>query len=177
MKTVLTTIAAGALLATSAMAAPTVAPRTTPAALKVAMVDVATILKDAPQVKAMKANLQTEFKPRYQKIEDAQKSLQTLTDKLKKNSVTMQAADRKTLQQQIIKSQQSVIQMQQHFEQDLGQARSKDMEALLAKLQGVIKQVAQKNGDTLVLPKGGVAYADPSMDITAQVTTAFNAAK
>lgn len=146
------------------------------ATLKVGVVDVQQVLKSSPRVSADKTKLQAQFKPQYEKIQAAQKSLEAMVDNLHKNGSTMQAKDRTALQASIQKSQESLMKQQQGFQSTFMAARSKDMQDLLGELQNVMKTIAQKNQINVILPKSGVVYSDSNLDMTSQVEKAFDAA-
>lgn len=142
---------------------------------KIATVNVAEILKDSPVVAKAKAGLQSKYKPQYNKIEAAQKQMQADINNLKKNGPTMSEDARKAAQTKIGGEQQTLMAEQQKFQQQLVQAQQAVMATVLKQLQSVIKDVAIKSRYTFVLPKGAVAYAADNLDITAQVSKAFNA--
>jgi outer membrane protein len=142
--------------------------------LRIATVNVAQILQNSPQVAADKKQLESRFNPRLTKIQAAQKNLDGLVTKLKKEGVTMQAQDRESLQNSIEQGQQNLFAMQQSFQQDVTVARQKEMESLLGQLQSVIQKVAKKDGYTIVIPQAAIAYADSSLDVTDEVAKAFD---
>ena len=159
-----------------AQAADTTAATTAPAAsssLTVGVIDLAVVLQHSSQAKAAGDKLKSQFKPRQQKILDAQKQLQTDQDKLKRDSSVISAGDAQALQSKIASEGRDLQEMQDNYMQDLRAAQSQAMQQVLAQIDKVVQKIASQGHYDLILQKNSVAYSSPRIDVTQQVIDAM----
>lgn len=142
--------------------------------LKIAVIDLQTILQKSSQVKVINDKLTSQFKPRQDKIIAAQKSLQAEMDRLDKNGTTMAAADRNKLQDQIITDKANLQGMAIAFQRDLSAAQNQSLQDFMNQLNKVVTGIAQTNKYDLVLQRNGVPYVSSNLDISNQVLTELN---
>lgn len=142
--------------------------------LKVGVIDLHEILDKTPQLKKINNDLKKQFGPQEEKIKKAQQNLQDEVKKLQRDNTVMSENDRKKLSEKIMKDRQELQQMSIDFQQKASAEQSKAMEKLLQQVQGVIKEVAQKNKLNLVLQKEGVPYFDENLSVTDQVVKSLN---
>ncbi len=84
--------------------------------------------------------------------------------------------DLKNRVESLMRRQQDLAQKSQIFEASMQQTEQKAADELLRLLDPVVGQVMTQRGATIVLnAQGGIAKASPSVDITQEVTTRFNA--
>lgn len=137
--------------------------------IKVGVVDLHTIFDKAPQPKKINEELKKQFEPQEQKIKKAQQAVQDDIKKLQRDNTVMSEADRKKLQEKILKNRQDLQQMTIDFQQKAAAEQGKAMQKLLDQIRVAIKQVAAKNQLTLVLQSEGAPYYDQKLDVTDQV--------
>lgn len=164
---ILLTFSSSALLAASSK----------PANLQIATVNAEQILSQSPKVKAVNDQLRQKFKSQAEQLQQQQKNLQTEQTALKKNEVTMQAADIKKAQQKISDNYQTFTTDRQQFQAALNKAKQLAMSKLLTRLQTDVATIAKKKHYALVLPSSSLAYADNTQieDMTAVVQRLFDA--
>ena len=136
---------------------------------KIGFVNLETIMQEAPQVKAIDAQLKKEFAPRDAKIKAAEKAMQSHVQVLKRNASVMSAKEKSTAQEKLVKESQDLQSQQAQFEQDLQAAQAKAMKKLFVKISSVANSVAKSDGYDVVLQKTAAIYYKPSLDITDQV--------
>lgn len=139
------------------------------AELKVGVVDLQQILQKSPQIATINDQLNKQFKPRQDKIQALQNTLQSESDNLNRNTATMSGDARNKLQDKIIADRANLESMAVAFRRDLAAAQNTDMQGFMNQLTGVINNIAKTYKYNMVLQRAGVPYVDPSMDITAQV--------
>lgn len=137
--------------------------------MKIGILSVQEVLHKAPQVAALQTKLKNQFKPEQAKLVAAQKQLTADIQKLNRDSAVMKAADKKALQQKIIKEQRAFQQLQAGFQHDLTVAQNGAMKAVLNDIRGAVNKIAAKGHYNLILVKSAVAYNDSNLDITKQV--------
>lgn len=146
------------------------------AATKIGVVDVRQILQKSPQMTALNQQLEKQFKPRQDKIAEAQKVLQADIDKLNKDGATMSPADNNQLKNKIITERADLQGMAGLFQQDLSNAQNQGMQKILAEASAVINKIGKDGDYTLIVSKDVALYAKPDLEITSQVSQAFNGA-
>ncbi|MCI5147515.1 MAG: OmpH family outer membrane protein, partial [Candidatus Electrothrix sp. AR3] len=57
---------------------------------------------------------------------------------------------------------------------EMKKIQDKHLAPIMKKLEPIVKQVAQSQGISVVLPNNAVIYFDDAMDITAEVTNKLN---
>lgn len=141
--------------------------------LKIGVVDLHEIFAKAPEVKVIKENLETKFKPRQQKLVAAQNDIKSDMDKLQKDGAVMSSSDKKLLQEKIMKAQQDLEKKGSQYQQDLNSAQNQAMETFFGKVKKVIDALAKKEKYNLVLQRDNVPYMDENLNITKKVVAAL----
>lgn len=141
--------------------------------LKLGVIDVRQVVQQAPQVQSIKDKMEKQFKPRQEKLMALQKSLQQNTQKLERDSAVMSSSQKQQLQETIIKQKRDLERQGQDYQQDLNMAQNQEMQKFFAKVNAVVKKIAEKDGYDVVLQKDGVPYANAKVDITKQVIDAL----
>lgn len=141
---------------------------------KIAVVHVQRILQDAPKVAEVNKNLQTEFQPRQEALSELQESVQEEVADLNKNASIMDDDDKQSAQEKIAKDRANFLEKANALQEDFNKAQTGFMKEIFEDLNEVITKVANKNGYSVVLDSQAVAFADPSLDITSDVLSAFN---
>jgi outer membrane protein len=140
----------------------------------IAVVNVQQVFQQSPKIAELNKKLQSQFKPRQDKLVAAQKTLQDELDKFKKESPTMSQKDKDNLQKKIVDDQSNLAKDASTFQQDLAKEQGKVMKGVLAELNEVISSLAKKNNYSLVLDSQAVIYAQDSSDITKEVSKEFD---
>ncbi|SRR5579883_498409 len=140
----------------------------------IAVVNVQQVFQQSPKIAELNKKLQSQFKPRQDKLVAAQKDLQDELDKFKKESPTMNQKDRDALQRKIVDDQSSLSKDASAFQQDLAKEQGKIMKSVLAQLNDIISGIAKKDNYSLVLDSQAVIYANDSADITKDVSKEFD---
>lgn len=138
------------------------------AELKIGVVDMQEILKQAPQVQQVREQLKKEFAPQQDALLSKQRQLQTLEEKMTKNGAVMSEVDRDTTQNKITQVQHDIQQLRNDFLDDLNLRRNEE----LGKLQRlVLKEVNEYAGDNHfdLIVGDGVLYASKRINITSAI--------
>ena len=139
------------------------------AAPKIAIVDLENVMQHIPQVKVVDANLKKEFASRDTKIKAAAQAMQKHVKILKRNASVMSTKEKSEAQDKLLKEGEALQKSQGQFSQDLQMTQAHAMKKIFTKIIAVVKSVAKKDGDNIVLQKSAVIYYKPSYDITLQV--------
>ncbi len=142
---------------------------------KLAFVDIQRALNDCRNGKTAKA----EFKVRLQRVQSQlqqeQGEVQSLKDQIEKKGSLMQPDQRSNVENEYAKKLRD-FQADYKTSSDELQERDKEMTgAIVRDLATVVRQIGQREGYTMVMEKGGLLWANASIDITDQVIRAYDA--
>jgi outer membrane protein len=151
--------------------------QSTPADIKVAVVNVQQVLQQSPRVTQLSKKLEADFKDRQAKIGDEQKALQDLMDKYKQESPTMAQKDKDAMQKKITTDRSALVAKVVAYQQDLQKQQTKIMQGVLSDLNGIVTNIAKGQNFGLVLDAQAVIYSANGTDITKDVAKQFNALK
>jgi Skp family chaperone for outer membrane proteins len=145
--------------------------------LKYAFVDLQEVAQSSGQGKAFNAKVQALQEQKVKELQDRNKALQANQEKLEKGATVLNEAARAGLQAEIEKQQRDI----QRYTEDAQQ----EIQALGQQLQGAFEQVLRPIIDKVAKEKqvhfvfdaaqSGLVWADPSMNLTADVIQALDA--
>ena len=153
---------AGALAATPARAA----------GLRIAVVNYAELLQEAPQAKAAVAKLRAEFAPKQRTLQVEASALKVRETNLKKNEATMTQDQRDQAELDLRERYQDLARKQSEIQDDVNTRRNEMMSQLQRTLVQVVQNYAKRQRYDLVLADG-VIYSEPTLDITPAILSAL----
>jgi outer membrane protein len=140
--------------------------------LKIGIVDVNKILKEAPQTLSANKKLEKEFNSRTEKLKQKVKELQADEKKYQKESLTMSDEQRdkaeKNLQQRRIDIQRN----ERELREDMDLRRREEIGDLQEQINITIDKIATGEKYDLIL-YNGIAYASDKVDLSNQVLKAL----
>jgi outer membrane protein len=144
--------------------------------VKIATVDMQKALQSVDAGKKAKAQLETEFNAKKKQLQTEEASLRKMTDEFKKQSSVMSDEARNKKQSEI---QERVAKYQEETQKSQMEIQQKERELtdpILAKLRGLIMNVAKTKGYTTVFEKNEnvVLYSLDKDDLTTDVIAAYN---
>jgi outer membrane protein len=137
------------------------------------VVDMDSVVKAVPQVKALQASIQKEFQPRQKKLIALQKKFQDAQDKFKKNQAVMSKSALEKAAQDLQQQAQTIQQGQMGFQKELVAAQNDAMKKFFDQVKVVAKTVAKDNKLDAILPANGLLYSAKSVDYTKQIIAAL----
>lgn len=158
-------------LAALALTVVVAGPAEAASSLKVGVVNVATLLQQAPQAQKMSDALQAEFAPRQRKILNMQQDLQKKQDDYKRNAAVMGEEERTNLEREIRDGQRDLQRAGNEFQTDLNDRRNEELSKLQRALLQEVQTYARSKGYDLVV--SDVLYYSSSIDITNEVLAAL----
>ena len=144
--------------------------------LKLAVVDMQSVLQKAPQIAKINDTLTKQFKGRQDSILQLQNQLKDETNNLEKNAAVMTTEDRNKLEKKVMTDRNNERTMIASFQKDLSKQQSESLHGFSQQLEGVMKKLAAQSGYDLVIQKGSTLYAKNDLDITQQVLDALKRA-
>jgi outer membrane protein len=138
--------------------------------IKVGYVDLSKVFDNYQKTKEFDAVLQSEgetFQKQrddmVQKIQDAQSKLDLMKD-----------SEKASMQADIEKQKNDVIAFDKEKRTELAKRRDDKVREILTEIQGVVSDIAKKDGYTYVLNDRVMIYGDPQFNITDEVSKNLN---
>lgn len=143
---------------------------------KVAVINLQRAVMESAEIKAANAAMETHYKPRLARIEQLNKEIATISDNLQKNAgkLTPQAEASMTADGQ--RKQREAQRLQEDLQAEVERERNDILGKSAAKMQEVVKQVADAKGIDLVVDVPYTVYFKTALDITNEVIAAYDKA-
>jgi outer membrane protein len=141
--------------------------------LKIGVVNVDRILRDASPAKAAQAKLDAEFKRRDTDLVDAETRLRQASEKFDKEAPTMADSERVRRQRDLLDQNRELQRKRGELMEDFSQRKNEELSQLYDKVGKVVKQIAELEKYDLVVQEP--FYASARIDLTDKVIKAMNA--
>ena len=140
--------------------------------LKIGIVDVNKILKDAPQTISANKKLEKEFSSRTEKLKTKIKTLEADGKKFQKESLTMSDDQREKAERGLQQRRIEIQRDERELREDMDLRRREEIGDLQEKINITIDKMAADEGYDLIL-YNGIAFASSKVDITNAVIKAL----
>jgi len=143
--------------------------------VKLAYVDIQRALNDCRNGKSAKAEFRVRLEHVQAQLQGEQSEVQRLKDELDKKGPLMQPDQLQTLNQEYTRKLRD---FQDDYKNTRDSLQEKDNEitgAIVRDLATIVRQLGQRNGYTMVMEKGNLLWAIPSIDITDDVIRNYDA--
>lgn len=137
--------------------------------LKIGVIEVNKVLQSSEKLEKASQSLEKEFKPRQEKIVQAQKDIKADQEKLRRDESVMSSKDINELRDKIMADSRSLKRMQEDYVQDLKAKQSEVMKSVMDNLNSIVDNIAKDEHYDLILQRQTVAFASDRVDITQQV--------
>lgn len=136
---------------------------------KIAVVDIAKVLHEIPQRKAIESKLKSEFDSRVREMQRMETEGQTLAAKLKKDESFMSADERTKSQRKLAELQSEFNLKGQALQEDQRRRFNEEQKKVFEKIQTAVDGIAKSEGYDMVLNRQAVVYTNDKNDISAKV--------
>jgi outer membrane protein len=147
-----------------------------PAQSKVAIVGLQKALQETAEIKAAEADLKARFGPRQEELAGLEKEIAKLQQDLEQNQTKYNEATLQEMSSRLQLRQRQYQRNAQSLQDDVNGVRQDILNRVGQRLQEVIKKVAEEKGLDLVVDAGNTYFFKPAMDITPDVTKAYDLA-
>ncbi len=138
------------------------------AELRVAYVNMAKVLEDAPQATEASAKLEQSFSPREREIVALQREVRELEERLLRDGQGMTDVTRGGLELDLRSRKRELKRQQDEFREDLNLRKGQELAAIQRLVIDAIQGLAKREGYDLVLSEG-VVFASSRVDVTDRV--------
>lgn len=160
------------LLATLALLA---APAARAADLKIGYVDLPRAVNEVEEGKAAKAQLKKDFDEKQKQLDQRTDEVKRLDADFQKQAMVMAPDAKAAKAAEIDRKKMEVQQFFVGLQQDLAGREREVTRGIFDKLIGVVRELAEAEGFTMVLDRSSVLYAPPSLDVTNELVRKYNA--
>lgn len=136
--------------------------------MKIGVVSVPRLLKDAPQAQASMAALQQEFAPRERSIRAKQDEFEEKSEKIQRDLAVMSEEERRTAERELREDQREIQRLANEFSEDRNLRVNEELGKLQRSLLKEVQDYAEKSGFDLVIGDG-VLYASDIVNITDEI--------
>ena len=143
--------------------------------LKIGIVNLDRIFREANSAKSAQTKLEQEFGKREKELNDVAAQLKTLSDKYEREAPTLSETQRATRQKQLVDQDRDFQRKRREFQEDLNARKNEELQQVIERANRVVKALAEAEKYDLVLQEA--VYINPKHDITEKVIKALNAAR
>jgi outer membrane protein len=140
--------------------------------LKIGIVDVNKILKDAPQTLSANKKLEKEFSARTEKLKTKINALQADEKKFQKESLTMSDEQREKTEKNLQQTRIDIQRNERELREDMDLRKREEIGDLQEKINLTIDKIAADEKYDLIL-YNGIAFASSKVDMTDQIIKAL----
>lgn len=148
-----------------------------PAGDKVGFVEVEKVLSEMPEAKSIREKLEKEQQQAMKELEKKQKDLKDAFDEYERKKTLMKPDEQKKKEEELQAQLAQYRQLEQSKSNALQQKQAELLKPLEEKIAKTIEKIAQQQGYSLVISKGGIAnmvlYGDKSVNLTYKVIDAI----
>jgi outer membrane protein len=153
------------------------APKPFPEGAKVAFVVLQRIVNESAEGKAASGQIQALQQKKANELNDKNKQLQALQQKLEKEGAVLSASAQGDLQKQIEKANVDIQRFTQDAQQEIQDLQNSLQSQFQQKIDPILAQVGQEKGLHFIFngPDSGLVWADLGLDISADVIKKLDA--
>lgn len=142
--------------------------------LKVGIVNLDRIFREADTAKLAQTKLEQEFSKREKEINDIASQLKTLSEKFEREAPTLSESQRTTRQRQVVDQDREFQRKRREFQEDLNARKNEELQQVIERANRVVKTLAEAEKYDLIVQEA--VYVNPKLDITDKVIKSLNAA-
>jgi outer membrane protein len=157
--------------------APAAAPKPFPEGAKVAFVVLQRIVNESAEGKAASGQIQALQQKKAAELNDKNKQLQAIQQKLEKEGAVLSASAQGDLQKQVERLNVEIQRFTQDAQQEIQDLQNSLQQQFQQKIDPVLAQVGQEKGLHFIFngPDSGLVWADLGLDISADVIKKLDA--
>ncbi len=146
------------------------------AQVKVGIVNLNNAISETAEIKAENAKLEAKYRPRQQEIETLSKELQALQTKLQAGQNTLSQQAYQDLVADGQRKQRQLQRLQEDLQADFNRDRQDILDRIGREMLDVLQKLAAEKGLDVILDTSNALYYKPGLEITHDVTVAYDQA-
>ena len=141
--------------------------------LKIGIVNLDRIFREANSAKSAQAKLEQEFGKREKELNDVAAQLKTLSDRFEREAPTLAESQRAVRQKQLVDQDRDFQRKRREFQEDLNARKNEELQQVIERANRVVKALAEAEKYDLIVQEA--VYVNPKHDITDKVLKSLNA--
>jgi outer membrane protein len=146
------------------------------AQVKIGVINLQKAVFDTAEIKKADAEMQAKYKPRQDKLQQTQEQIAKIAEQLQQGGGKLTPQQEADLQAQGTRLQKDGQRMQDDLQADVTADRNDILSKSTQKMNDVVKKIAEEKGLDLVVESSATLYVKPTIDITADATSAYDKA-
>ena len=142
--------------------------------IRIGVVDLQALIRNAPQTKVTMEALQEEFAPRQREFEAKSKEYEDLAAKTQKDLAVMGETERRNAEKDLRELQRDLARIQSEFQEDFNLRQNEEIGKLQRAMLQEVQGYAEQQGYDLIVGDG-VLYVNAAVNITDDVLRAVEA--
>jgi outer membrane protein len=140
-------------------------------ALKIGVYDSNKILRESKTIDGYNKELMKSIEAKRPALAQKEEAVRTLAEKLRKDGATMQAAERKAVEEKLVNEDKDLKRLREDIELDLRRVQAELRQKALVDINGAIKKIGDKENFTIIFEKtnAGIVYLKDSVDISDKI--------
>lgn len=143
---------------------------------KVGVVNLQKAVLESAEIKAASAVMEARYKPRVAAIDQINREIAAISENLQKNSGKLTPQAEAAMNADGTRKQRDAQRLQEDLQADVERERNDILGKATAKMQAVVKTVAEAKGLDIVVDVPYAVFFKPALDITPDVTAAYDKA-
>ena len=143
---------------------------------KVGIVNVQNAILDTAEIKKAQLELEARYKPRQQKVETLQRELADLQNKLQTMAGKLTPQAEQEMQVGGQKKQRELQRLTEDLQADVDRERNEILSKSGARMQEVVKKLAEEKGLDVIMDVASTLYFKPTMELTKDAVAAYDKA-
>ena len=143
---------------------------------KVGIVNVQNAILDTAEIKKAQLELEARYKPRQQKVETLQRELADLQNKLQTMAGKLTPQAEQEMQVSGQKKQRELQRLTEDLQADVDRERNEILSKSGARMQEVVKKLAEEKGLDVIMDVASTLYFKPTMELTKDAVAAYDKA-
>lgn len=140
---------------------------------RMATIDMKKVVESSSHMEDLRKSISEEFTGKRDAIVKEQESLKKAIASFKKNQVTMKKSSKEKAEKKLLTRQETLAKKERSFQTDLYQKQEQGYKAIMDKVKGATKAVAEKEGYSIIIPSSEALYSSLE-DITERVQSALS---
>ena len=140
--------------------------------VKIGVVNLERVLRDAPAAKVAQENLIKEFAKRDKELVALRSEIRTLAANFEKDSPTLPESERLVRQRQLIEQDRELQRKNREFQDDLNARRAEETQRIIDLASKAVREIAAAEKYDIIFQD--IVYVNPKLNMTDKVIKALN---
>lgn len=143
---------------------------------KIAVVSLQKSLENTAELKQAQVDLEVKYRPRQQQLAALEKEILQMQQEAQANQAKYNEQTLAEVQTRIQRKSRDYERSGQSLQEEVNRERSDALQRMGMRMQEVIKKVAEEKGLDMVVDVTNLMFFKPALDISAEVTAAYDKA-